>query len=66
MDKLKLKAEHFDILGLFTFTFLAGVSFWAIATGESLPEWAIFVILIIGILGIIIDGTIVYKTFIRK
>ena len=59
-----MRAEFFDIFGLITFTFLIVVGMTILRTKKRLPDWMGYVILLIGILGLIIDGTIVIKTFI--
>lgn len=64
--KMKLKAESFDILGLFTFSFITILSVWSLLSGELFPKWAVFLLLIIGVLGLIIDGAIVYQAYIKK
>jgi hypothetical protein len=63
---MNLRPESFDILGIGTFAFLTALSAWALKTGERLPEWALIFLFIIGICGLLIDGTIVYRTYIRK
>jgi len=60
-----VRAEFFDIFGVFIWIFFIVVSLRALVTG-NMPDWALFVILVIGVLGLIVDGTIVYKTYIRK
>ncbi|MEK7106581.1 MAG: hypothetical protein AAB899_00135 [Patescibacteria group bacterium] len=63
---MKIRPESFDILGLITFPSIAILSAYALVTGNPLPRWALFLLLFIGIAGLIIDGTIVYKTFLKK
>ena len=60
-----LRPEFFDIFGVFVWIFFIVVSLRALVTG-NMPDWTLFVILVIGVLGLIVDGTIVYKTYIRK
>ena len=57
------KPEFFDIFGLavFAFLFVVGV---LMVKKQKLPEWVGFVILLIAILGLIVDGSIVIKTYI--
>jgi peptidoglycan/LPS O-acetylase OafA/YrhL len=56
--------EFFDIFGLFVFVFLFIIGFWTLKSKKRLPEWAGFIILLIAILGLIVDSSIVIKTFI--
>jgi len=60
------KPEFYDIFGLATFSFITAASLWSLKTGNSFPVWILFVLLFIGIAGLIVDGTIVYKTFFRR
>ena len=55
--------EFYDIFGLLIFAFVTVISIWSLKTGKGLPRWALIALLIIGILGLIVDGTIVIKTF---
>jgi len=54
----------FDYFGLLTFTFLFGVGVWMLKTKNKAYEWIGFLILLIGILGLIVDGFIVIKRII--
>ena len=56
------KPEFFDIFGLFVFVFLFVVGVLML-TKKKLPNWTGFVILLIAILGLIVDGSIVIKTY---
>ena len=60
------KPETYDILGLITFTFITILSIWSLKTKMPMPLWANITLLVIGILGLIIDGSIVYKKFLSK
>jgi len=57
--------QSFDILGLATFGFILSISIWGLRTKKPFPRWVLFILLLIGILGIFIDGTIVYITYLR-
>ncbi|KKW17256.1 hypothetical protein A3C86_01370 [Candidatus Kaiserbacteria bacterium RIFCSPHIGHO2_02_FULL_49_16] len=63
---MNVRPESFDILGLIAFPSIALLSLYALITGNTLPRWALFLLLFIGIAGLIIDGVIVYKTFLKK
>jgi uncharacterized membrane protein len=65
-DSILSKPEFYDIFGLPTFIFIFATSLWAVWGSHALPSWANYVLLVIGVCGIIIDGTIVYKKFITK
>ena len=60
------KPETYDIFGLFTFAFITALSIWSLKTALPLPLWANIILLVIGIIGLIIDGLIVFKKFISK
>jgi hypothetical protein len=56
--------EFFDLFGLVVFAFLFWVGYKMLKSRKRLPDWVGFVILLIAILGIIVDGYIVIKTYI--
>ena len=58
-----INAEFFDIFGFCAFVIIILISIWILRAKEKLPRWAGIILLIIGILGLIIDGWIVIKTF---
>ena len=55
--------EFYDIFGLFVFAFITVTAIWALKTKRALPVWVLVTLLIIGILGLIVDGTIVFTRF---
>ncbi len=57
-----VSAEFFDIFGLIVFAFLFVVGVLMIRK-QKLPDWVGFIILLIAILGLIVDGYIVIKTY---
>jgi len=57
--------QFFDILGVFVFLFIAVSAFWSLKTGRSFPVWMIWLLLTIGIVGLIVDGTIVYTFYLQ-
>ncbi|MCK4386862.1 MAG: hypothetical protein KAV41_02145 [Candidatus Pacebacteria bacterium] len=59
-----LHPEFFDIFGVFVFLFISIMSGWSLKTKQSLPRWAIIIFLIIGILGLIVDGIIVSTIYV--
>lgn len=61
-----IRPEFFDIFGVFVWIFFIGISSYALRTGEPVSRWALILSLSIGILGLIIDGSIVYRTYIKK
>ena len=60
----ELQPEFFDIFGLPVFFFVGAVALRAL-TGHQLPRWAFMVLLGIGIVGVVIDGIIVYRNYLR-
>jgi hypothetical protein len=60
------KPEFYDLFGFPTFVFLTAVSLWAIITKNNFPDWIVYVLLIIGLAGMVVDGTIVYEKFVKK
>lgn len=61
-----IRPEFFDIFGVFVWIFFIAISGRALYIGEAIPHWAVAVLLIISILGFLIDGVIVYKTYIKR
>ena len=60
-----LKPEFFDIFGLWGFIFIFSVSLWSLKKRKPIPKWALRLLILIGILGVVIDGTIVYLSFLK-
>lgn len=63
---MKFTAEFFDIFGLGVFAFITAISIWALKTGNAVPRWALVILLGIGIAGLLVDGVIVYKTYVKQ
>lgn len=61
-----VRPEFFDIFGIVTFGVITYISVRALFFNESVPFWALIFLLIVGVLGLVIDGTIVYRTYLRK
>lgn len=60
-----IRPEFFDIFGIVTFSLITYISVRALFFNESVPFWALIFLLIVGVLGFIIDGTIVYRTYVQ-
>jgi len=58
-----MNPEFFDIFGLVVFIFLLGVGFWILKYRKKFPRWIAFIIVLIGLLGLVVDGYIVIKTY---
>lgn len=61
-----IRPEFFDIFGVGIFSFIAVIAALALKTQSDIPRWALISLLIFGVLGLIIDSTIVYLTYIKK
>jgi len=59
-----IKPEFFDLFGIVVFLFIFCISMWGLKTNKKIPKWVLTVLLIIGILGLIVDGTIVFITYV--
>ncbi|PIN90266.1 hypothetical protein COU57_04110 [Candidatus Pacearchaeota archaeon CG10_big_fil_rev_8_21_14_0_10_32_14] len=55
--------SFFDLFGLTTFVFLICVGIWILQTDKVPPDWIGFILFLIGVLGLIVDGTIVVRTY---
>ncbi|MDP3727014.1 MAG: hypothetical protein Q8R35_00030 [bacterium] len=60
-----LQPAAFDILGIGVFAFITVAATWSLKMHRPLPRWILLLLLVIGILGFLIDGTIVYVTYLR-
>lgn len=60
-----IRPEFFDIFGLLVFSFITILSIWSLRTERAVPVWATIILLLIGISGLIVDGVIVYITYIQ-
>lgn len=60
------RPEFFDIFGIFTFSILIALGVRGLFWGEQMPEWGFVFLFVIGIAGLLVDGTIVYKTYFRR
>jgi len=60
------RAEFFDIFGLGTFGVIVFVSARALFLGTSIPFWAVIFLFFVGVAGLIIDGTTVYRAYFRR
>jgi hypothetical protein len=63
---MRLKAEHFDWLGLVSFPFILLYGVYALHTGMLPSTWMTHMLVGIGIGGFLIDGTLIYKYFLKK
>lgn len=63
---MNLRAEFFDIFGTVVFLFIIAISSWALKTGKAIPQWALIILLIIGVLGLLVDSIIVKRTYLNK
>ena len=52
--------EFFDIFGFIGFLFITAVTLRSLFRGKSIPRWAIVVLAVVGIIGLCVDGTIVF------
>jgi uncharacterized membrane protein len=58
-----VSAEFFDIFGFVGFLILLFIGLWMLISKKKLPRWPAIILLIIAILGIVIDGYIVFNTY---
>lgn len=61
-----LRPEFFDIFGVGIFILITVMSVRTLIFGHSFPYWMVVFLLIIGLLGILVDGTIVYRTYLKR
>ncbi len=56
----------YDPLGFVTFSFLIAIGIYMLRKPKNPPEWIWFFLILVGVLGIIIDGSIVLREFIFR
>lgn len=61
-----IRPEFFDIFGVFVFTIIAFLSGRSIMLDMQIPHWGLLFLFLVSLAGIVVDGTIVYKTYISK
>jgi len=57
--------QFFDSIGVFVFLFIIVSAFWSLKTGRSFPVWVVWLLLATGVVGLIVDGAIVYTFYLR-
>ncbi len=62
---MTLRPEFFDILGIGVFGFITVLAAWSLKTQRPLPTWSVVLLFIIGVLGLVVDGTIVFLSYLR-
>lgn len=53
----KFGPEFFDLFGLIVFLGLIFIGIWHFYSKKRLPDWVAFSLMVIGIMGLIVDGT---------
>jgi len=68
MAKINLfrRPEFYDIFGFIAFLFIIFVVGWSLIFQQSLPLWTKIIFMIIGIVGSIVDGGIIFNFFFKK
>jgi len=61
IPKIFKNPRFYDIFGLPIFSFISLLSIWMLYSSKLPPKWVIWLLLFIGIAGIIVDGTMVSK-----
>lgn len=61
-----MKPQFSDIFGFVGFIYILSFSIWALNAQAGVPEWALMILFTIGIIGFIVDGTIVYTYYLKK
>ena len=67
MLKLKFpRPEFFDIFGVPVFVTITLLSGWAMTTGAPIARWGLIFLFFVGLFGVLIDGTIVNRIYLKK
>jgi multidrug transporter EmrE-like cation transporter len=59
-----LPPEFFDIFGLMGFAYIIAFSLFAFTKQRAFPKWMLVILLLVGVMGLIVDGVIVYTSYI--
>ena len=59
-----LNPSFFDIFGVMGFLYIFTLSLWGLA-GKNLPRWSLGILLLIGSIGLLVDGLIVYLFYLK-
>lgn len=57
-----LEPHFFDIFGFMGFVYITLISFLLLKK-KNPPRWMVFILFIIGVIGLVVDGIIVYKYY---
>lgn len=66
MKRFYHNPAFYDIFGVFIFVFIIVISVLMLNSNEKLPNYLTWILLIIGILGLIVDLFSVYKEYFGK
>lgn len=58
--------QFFDIFGAIGFVYIILFSVWCLKNNRVVPGSALFVLLMIGVVGFLVDSAIVYFSYIRS
>ncbi len=61
-----IRPEFFDIFGILTFSVIVYIGARGLFWGEQVAPWGLWFLFLIGIAGLIVDGTIVYITYLKR
>jgi multidrug transporter EmrE-like cation transporter len=61
---LPLPPQFFDIFGFCGFVYITAVA-WLALRGISLPKWIFIILLLVGIIGLMVDGFVVYEFYLK-
>ena len=63
-NMFSLKPQFFDIFGMLAFIYIVYFSARGLF-GKKIPNWTLFVLLLIGLTGLIIDSWVVYISYLK-
>lgn len=61
-----MKPEHFDTLGILSFTYILSFALWAYITEVAVPQWTLALLAFIGVIGLLIDCSTVFQYILNK
>jgi uncharacterized membrane protein len=57
--------QFFDIFGAIGFIYIIALSIWIFKTKKPVSGWALGILFAIGIIGLLVDGAIIYFSYLK-
>lgn len=61
---MELTPQFFDIFGIMGFVYIVALALYGLS-GKNVPRWALIILLLIGIIGLLVDVLVVYTFYLK-